>query len=196
MQQKRLASPTTNNNDDETKGCGVWCAWDDDDIPRMEESVVFRSRRFWESTNMVVSGCNSNNSPSAVSWTNEDDAIGLAEKMVRFRREETTSHLLVSSQKNNTSLTQIILEDDSHPTWIAYWSEEYQREYYFNSVTNQVVWVIPNNAATQDKDKKKVLFTILFQSLTSLVSTFVCSLWACSILVFFHTFAFLLGADF
>ena len=145
---------------------------------------------------MVVSGCNSNNSPSAVSWTNEDDAIGLAEKMVRFRREETTSHLLVSSQKNNTSLTQIILEDDSHPTWIAYWSEEYQREYYFNSVTNQVVWVIPNNAATQDKDKKKVLFTILFQSLTSLVSTFVCSLLAFSILVFFHTFAFLLGTDF
>ena len=201
-QQKRLASPTTNINDDQTKGCGVWCAWDDDDIPPMmeKESVVGRhsTSTVWETTNTVVSAFNTtNNSPSAISWTNEEDAIGLAEEMMRFRKQETTSHLLVSTQKNKTSLTQIILEDDSHPTWIAYWSEEYQREYYFNSVTNQVVWVIPNNnAAPQDYNKKQVLVTVIFQSLTFLVSNFVCFLLACSILVFFHTFAFLLGTDF
>ena len=60
----------------------------------------------WETTNTVVSAFNTtNNSPSAISWTNEEDAIGLAEEMMWFRKQETTSHLLVLTQKNKTSLT-------------------------------------------------------------------------------------------
>ena len=51
----------------------------------------------WETTNTVVSAFNTTtNSPSAIRWTNEEDAIGLAEEMMRFRKQDAEIKLKLS----------------------------------------------------------------------------------------------------
>jgi hypothetical protein len=50
-------------------------------------------------------------------------------------------------------LSQKKLEKPSPPdrTWIAYWSDEHQREYYYNPGSKEVVWKIPDEDETPEK---------------------------------------------
>jgi hypothetical protein len=67
-----------------------------------------------------------------------------------FQKESTTvANYPYATLGTSTSATMPSLKDED---WITYWSEDYQREYFYNTRTQKVAWFIPSSAEKMNKE--------------------------------------------
>ena len=72
-----------------------------------------------------------------------------AEEMVKEMAEATAwmnDPTLLESESDSESE----VDDSDKPAWVAFWSDDHEREYYHNVVTNQTFWTKPQGVEIDD----------------------------------------------
>jgi ribosomal protein S17E len=79
----------------------------------------------------------------------DDDISTLSQYTRSSYRSMADGTSLVSASRSPLSQRKSVKPKTGDQKWIAYWSDEHQREYYYNPTSKEVVWQIPDEEENQ-----------------------------------------------
>lgn len=165
------------------------------------ETLLRSDDQYGDDSNRVNNGDDNQIEPHVSKLIEQKEtAIHTSEEMESLMAEVLGEFVVnIDSNKNN--------EKNRSHQWISFWSDEYQREYYYNIESKQVCWFIPRAAAEENASNDEKIEDRFYNSskeaypreealsISSIFSSLLYSFLASIITIFFKVLAFLFATE-